>query len=247
VPALARALKQTPRARVFLTVPDRLVAPIASTIARSEVPRGLAFVHTSGALGLEALGALRARHAAGSFHPLQSFPKPRRPDAFRGIVIGWDASTEALAKNLVRLARDLGAAPRRVKDADRALYHSAAAFASNYLIVLFHEAAAILEQIGWNERQSVATLAPLMQGVIENVSQSGIQKALTGPIRRGDVATVSRHLQALAGRPQIEAVYRMLGAVALEIAVESGLDPKAAGQMKVALTRKRAATRRNVR
>ena len=204
-------------------------------------------MHVSGALGLEPMAALKDRHAVGSFHPLQSFPRPRRAEAFRGALIGIDATTPALLRQLVRLARDLGAKPRRVTDEERAPYHAAAAFASNYLIVLLSEAANILRDTGWSERESVAALLPLMEGVMQNAAKAGIHKALIGPIRRGDVDTVRRHLRALAKRPQTEAIYRMLGAVALEIAKESGLDPKAAEQMRVALTRKAAATQRSIR
>jgi predicted short-subunit dehydrogenase-like oxidoreductase (DUF2520 family) len=77
-----------------------------------------------------------------------------------------------------------------------------------------------------------------------------VGKALTGPIRRGDVDTVKAHLDALAelgGDPKIEAVYRMLGLVALGVATEAGLDRAAAGRTRRALTRDVAATRRRGR
>jgi predicted short-subunit dehydrogenase-like oxidoreductase (DUF2520 family) len=86
--------------------------------------------------------------------------------------------------------------------------------------------------------------------VVANLRKRGVAKALTGPIRRGDVDTVRRHLAALAaipGDPPIEGVYRMLGQVALEIATEAGLDPAAAEQTRRALTRNVAATRRRGR
>lgn len=211
------------------------------------MPRGVALIHVSGALGLEPMEALKVKWAVGSFHPLQSFPRPRPPEAFRGSLIAIDATTPALLTQLGRLARDLGARPRRVTDDERALYHAAAAFASNYLVVLMSEAAKILGDAGWNEKESVAALLPLMEGVMQNVSKTPIHKALIGPIRRGDVGTVRRHLRALAPRPRTEALYRMLGAVALEIAEESGLDAGVAEQMRAALTRKVAATRRSIK
>jgi predicted short-subunit dehydrogenase-like oxidoreductase (DUF2520 family) len=228
-------------------VPDAAVSTIADQLARADLPQGVAVMHVSGALGLDSMRALKNRYMVGSFHPLQSFPRPRGPEAFRGALIAIDATTRALLLQLARLARDLGARPRRITDDERALYHAAAAFASNYLIVLLSEAVQILREAGWSERESVGALLPLMEGVMQNVSKTGIRKALTGPISRGDVATVQRHLEALAKRPQTEAVYRMLGAVALEIAEESGLDSNAAGQMRVALTRKEAATQRSIR
>jgi predicted short-subunit dehydrogenase-like oxidoreductase (DUF2520 family) len=174
------------------------------------------------------------------------------PQAFQGIVIAIDASSAALRSRLVRLARDLGARPRLVADRDRVLYHAAAVFASNYGVALLAQAANLLHTIGWTEREAVAGLLPLMQGAIDQVGRRGAAAALTGPIRRGDVATVERHLEALQrlrstdahGRPRVIDVYRMLGAIALEIAEEAGLDAAAAERVRRALTRKVAATRR---
>ena len=229
---------------MFLAVPDARIGVIANELAGAGVPHGVAFIHCSGALGLAPLARLAPHHDVGSFHPLQSFPKPRPPAAFKDIVIGIDASTTRLLAQLRRLARDLGARSRRVGDADRALYHAAAVFGSNYLIVLLYEAGRILARAGWSEKESIDALVPLMQGVLSNVSRQGINRSLTGPVRRGDVETVERHLKALSKSPSTEGIYRMLGAVALEIAEASGMDAEASEQMKVALTRKVAATRR---
>jgi predicted short-subunit dehydrogenase-like oxidoreductase (DUF2520 family) len=242
---------------VFLTVPDDAVAAVASSLAASgEIPTDVAFVHTSGALELGALALLGRRHAVGSFHPLRSFPEPGPPAAFRGIVIGVDASNEALRRVLNRLARDLGAKPKRVDDAHRAIYHAAAVFASNYLVALMAEAVGLLERSGWTEQEAVQGLVPLAEGAVANVRKRGPVAALTGPIRRGDAETVVRHLVALAeldGQPPTAGarrksdLYRMLGDVALEIAQQAGLKPAAAEQTRRALTRKVAATRRRSR
>jgi len=238
---------------VFLTVPDGAIARFAAEISRAgEVPPTVAFAHCSGALGLGVLGPLGGRHATGSFHPLQSFPKPRAPEAFRGSLVAIDASTEALRSRLSRLARDLGAKPRRVDEADRAVYHAAAVVASNYLVALASEAVALLETIGWSRREAVDGLVPLMEGALAEVRRRGPSGALTGPIRRGDVETVSSHLEALArldaraprGKGRKADLYRMLGQIALEIAGNEGLDPAATGRVNRALTRNVAATRR---
>ena len=253
MPSLARALRSRPRATVFLTVPDGAVASLASEVAAADgIPSSVAFVHCSGALGLGVLGPLAARHETGSFHPLQSFPEPRAPDAFRGSLVAIDASATRLRRRLERLARDLGARPRRVDDADRVVYHAAAVFASNYLVALAGEAVDLLGTIGWSERDAVAGLVPLMRGALAEMARRGPTAALTGPIRRGDVETVARHLEALAeldsvshkGGPRNADVYRMLGQIALEIAAKAGMDPAAAGRVARALTRDVAATRR---
>ncbi|MGA8922739.1 MAG: DUF2520 domain-containing protein [Candidatus Dormiibacterota bacterium] len=236
--------KVGPNAVVFLAVPDGAVPALGGRLAKAPDP--ISFVHLSGALGLDALDALRPLHAVGSFHPLQSFPAPRPPDAFRGITVAIDASTAPLMRRLRELARSLGAKPRQVGDADRALYHAAAVFASNYLDVMVAEAVGLLKDIGWTEAESVAALMPLIEGAVTNIRRHGPVRALTGPIRRGDVQTVTRHLGALERGGGADE-YRMLATIALEIAKEAGLDPVAAGRMRRALTQKRAATQRRRR
>jgi predicted short-subunit dehydrogenase-like oxidoreductase (DUF2520 family) len=252
VPSLVRALRSRPRATVFLTVPDAAVASLAGEVAAAgDIPASVAFVHCSGALGLGALGRLAARHEVGSFHPLQSFPQPRPPEAFRGSLMAIDAGSPALRRRLERLARDLGAKPRGVEEADRVVYHAAAVFASNYLVALAAAAVELLGTVGWSESEAVAGLVPLMRGALAEVERRGPTAALTGPIRRGDVETVTRHLEALGGLdsgsakgPRKADVYRMLGQIALEIAARAGLEATAVGRVNRALTRNVAATRR---
>ncbi len=245
VSSLVRGLRSRPGSTVFLTVPDGAIAALARDIAKAgAVAPSVAFVHCSGALGLGVLGSLGSAHAVGSFHPLQSFPRPRVPEAFRGSLVGIDATTMQLRRRLERLARDLGAKPRSVAESERVIYHAAAVFASNYLVALAGVAVEMLESIGWSEADAVAGLVPLMEGALAEVARRGPVGALTGPIRRGDVETVTRHLEALAGRRRMADLYRMLGATALEIAIEGGLEPVAAGRVKRALTRNVAATRR---
>lgn len=246
----ARSGLRLPRSGlVFLAVPDGVVPEVAARIAMLEPVAGLSFVHLSGALRLTALQALSG-HALGSFHPLQSFPYPRDPSAFRGITVGVNATTPSLRRRLAALARDLGARPRHVEDRYRALYHAAAVFASNYVLASVAEAVALLQAAGWPRAEAERSLRPLVEGALASLRERGVVKALTGPIRRGDLDTVKAHLDALGGvggDPKIEAVYRMLGLVTLGIASEAGLDKTAAGRTRRALTRHVAATRRSTR
>jgi predicted short-subunit dehydrogenase-like oxidoreductase (DUF2520 family) len=227
---------------VFLAVPDAVVGDFAARIAAADPAPEVSFVHLSGALTLDVLAPLRG-HAVGSFHPLQSFPFPREPAAFRGITIAVDASTPVLLRKLQRLARDLGARPRRVAAGERVRYHAAAVFASNFVDVVIAEAVRLLESIGWSEPEATRALMPLVDGAVANIRRKGVVRALTGPIRRGDAEVIRRHLEAV-DRPDL---YRILALIALEIAREAGLDPAAAERVRRALTRKVAATRRRLR
>jgi predicted short-subunit dehydrogenase-like oxidoreductase (DUF2520 family) len=236
----ARAGFRLPKAGIlFLAVPDGAVAEMAARIGGLGPSPQLAVVHCSGALGLDALSAL-PDNPRGSFHPLQSFPAPRDPSAFRGITIAVDATDPSLERRLGTIARRLGAKPRHVGDGERVVYHAAAVFASNFVDVVVAEAVALLRGIGWSEKESLAALLPLVEGAVSNIRSRGPIKALTGPIRRGDAETVSRHLAVMADRD----LYRMLALVALEIAQQAGLEPAAAERTRRALTRDVAATQR---
>ncbi len=232
-------LRLPDRGLLFLAVPDGAVSEMAARIARMKPPAELAIVHLSGALGLDALDELQG-NPRGSFHPLQSFPAPRGPEAFRGITVAVDATTGTLMRRLRALARSIGAKPKHVADEDRVVYHAAAVYASSFLDVVVAEAVRLLERIGWSEAEATKALLPLVDGAVANIRRRGAVGALTGPIRRGDAETVTRHLEAI-DNPDL---YRMLALVALEIAQEAGLDSAAAERTRRALTRHVAATRR---
>jgi predicted short-subunit dehydrogenase-like oxidoreductase (DUF2520 family) len=202
----------------------------------------VAFVHLSGSRGLAALGPLsQSGHAVGSFHPLQSFPVARPPEAFRGSLIALEASDETLLRELTALAVNLGATPRLVPGGERTLYHAAAVIASNYLVALSAQAADVLVAAGWSRADALAALLPLMQGALDNLRAQGLPDALIGPIRRGDATTVTRQVEALSqlepeGRSLPLRLYLVLGQAALELARQAGLEGDAAQRIAQALT-----------
>ena len=221
-----------------MAVSDPAVGEVAGRLALL-LPPVTAIVHVSGPLPLSILDSARGGgRAIGSFHPFQSFPYERPPQALAGSLIAVDASDEMLAERLARLAIDLGGLPRRVRDEERALYHVAAVLSSNLMIGLVGSAATVLESIGWSRAEAVAALLPLQAGVLSNIRERGLDGSLIGPIRRGDAATVRRHLEALgaAGLEEIARIYRILGAATLDLAIATGLDPVKGEQIRMALT-----------
>ena len=159
-------------------MPDPAVPETAAAFGAG-LPPATAIVHVSGSLGLAALAAARAAgHPTGSFHPFQSFPVVRPPEAFAGSLVGVDAADEELAERLFQLARDIGGHPRRVPDEQRALYHVAAVLSSNLVVGLAGTAVGMLEAIGWTEEEALAALVPLLSGVIDNLAA---KRALAGP------------------------------------------------------------------
>jgi len=220
-------------------VPDPAIAPLAAELAALPLPEDAAVVHLSGALSLAPLDPVAAaRREVGSFHPLQSFPVVREPAAFEGSLIAIDASSARLLGELTRLARSLGARPRRVPPEQRTLYHAAAVLASNYLVALAAQGVNVLGRAGWTREEALEALIPLMRGVLENLERAGLPDALIGPIRRGDPGTVARQVGELAatggGIPL--RTYLILGEAALELAREAGLDEESARRIEEALT-----------
>src|SRR5206468_1909518 len=123
---------------------------------------------------------------------------------------------------LSRLAADLGALPLRITANQRALYHAAASLVSNGAVGLMALGADLWEPLGLDRAAAVRALLPLLQGTVRNLEGLGIPDALTGPIVRGDGGTVTRHVEALAAFPTHLAVYRALGAVLVDLAIERG-------------------------
>jgi predicted short-subunit dehydrogenase-like oxidoreductase (DUF2520 family) len=178
---------------VVICVPDDAIADVAAA-----VPPGPWVAHVSGATPLTALEPHRRRF---SLHPLQTFTRARGPEQLDG---AWGAVTAETAKARTAgfwLAETLGLQPFELDDAARPLYHAGAAIASNYLVTL-HEVASDLFRAAGAPPQA---LVPLMQRTIENDFE------LTGPIERGDWATVEAHRRAIrAARPELEPLYDVL-------------------------------------
>jgi predicted short-subunit dehydrogenase-like oxidoreductase (DUF2520 family) len=226
---------------VVLAVPDGAVGAVAGALA-GELPRGAAAVHLSGALGLDALAPLAALgHPVGSLHPLQPFPVERPPSAFHGSLVAVDASEAALLVRLEAIAALLGARPRRVRDGQRAAYHAAASLAANLVVALADQSRIVFESVGWSGADAQDAVASLMRGSLDALDLVGLPQALSGPMRRGDAATVAGHVTALervavpGGRAQPLEVYRVLGRAAVDVAVRCGLAPDGAVRIDAAL------------
>jgi predicted short-subunit dehydrogenase-like oxidoreductase (DUF2520 family) len=178
---------------MLLCVPDAAIP---------EVARGLEpgpwVAHISGATPLSALDPHERRF---SLHPLQTFTRARGPEQLDGAWAAVTAETDEARGQALELARTLGLEPFELDDADRPLYHAGAAMASTFLVTL-HEAAASLVAAAGAPPEA---LEPLMRRTMEN----GFEP--TGPIVRGDWATVEAHREAIREtRPDLEELYEAL-------------------------------------
>lgn len=206
---------------VIIATPDDAIASVASSIAWRP---GQMAVHCSGAQSAAALSAAAVQGAlTGVLHPLQTLAG-REPELglFRGITFAVEAP-EPLAVILQWWAQALGGRWITLRPEDRVLYHAAAVIASNYLVTLAKLASGLWEEMGIGRAEALRALLPLMHGTVENLERVGLPDGLTGPIARGDLGTVERHLAAVGERaPQLLAVYRELGLQTVPLAEELG-------------------------
>ena len=198
---------------ILLAVRDDGIADAARELAG--VSARHVVLHLSGMLDHTALAALRPSGAAlGSLHPLQAIADPERaPERLRGALAAIEGDARAIDV-AHRLAADIGLLPITLAGGDKARYHAGAVIASNYLVVLEAYAERLFADAGMPAEMARAGLAALMRGTLDNVADQGAT-ALTGPIARGDVETVRRHLDALAGAERD--LYRALGRAALAL------------------------------
>jgi predicted short-subunit dehydrogenase-like oxidoreductase (DUF2520 family) len=208
---------------LVLAVPDDAIGDLATKLA-IRLPSGprAAVVHCSGAVSIKALAPLaRLGAPTGSWHPLQAFPSvgtALRPGITMAITAG-----EPLQTLLLDLSRRVGTMPMVLADSDKPRYHAAAVLAANYAITLASLAGRLLQDVGCPD--PVGAVTALQASNVEGLAAAGLPGALTGPLIRGDLGTIRRHLDALAGTPA-DAVYRTLGMATLDLATARGLDPE---------------------
>lgn len=208
---------------VFLTVPDRAIAPVCASL---DWRAGVSAIHCSGAHSLDVLESARAAGAAvGGCHPLQTLAgAPEDADRLAGSVFGIEAD-EPLWTTLVELVRRFDGRPVHLAAEDKALYHASAVLISNYTVTLAAVAAELWQMFAVPVERDAAlqALMPLLRGAVENLVTQGLPHALTGPIARGDAATVARHLAALGeSQPEVQALYRVAGHHTVPVARERG-------------------------
>ena len=202
---------------IFITVPDDSISDVVSAMAlawkdnlKGRVVFHMSGLHTSDIL--EPLNKLGAETA--SFHPLQSI---MHPDSARKALKGSVFTVEGTPKAIItagRIADKLGGKILKIAKEDKVIYHAAAVIASNYITSLVTVAEDLMSDIGLKRGH----MLPLIKGTLANIENHG-RAALTGPIRRGDWATVEKHIKALSEKyPDITGLYLALGKYTSRIA-----------------------------
>ena len=228
----------------FATVPDAEIVRVAATIAASGAAlAGRSLVHCSATHGPEVLRAVRLTTAGvGAFHPLQALAGPESAHLLRGSSFAIEAA-EPLHGALLALVADLGGHVLDLPASGRALYHAAAVLAGNAPLALLARATSLLEEAGVGRADAHRALAALLAGAAGNAAAAGPASALTGPVVRGDAATVRRHLDVLSADPNTRELYRRLGLEALALAGPEGREAVADVLVAEAPRRSRSSSR----
>jgi len=212
---------------VVVATPDDA---ISTAISRLNWRPNQAVAHCSGAKDANVLAPAASRGATtGVFHPLQTFAGGK-PDAtnIQGITFSLEAEGVLLA-DLKEMAESLGGRWVVLRAEDKALYHASAVITSNYMVTLVSVAAGLWTDFGVGAAEATTALLPLMKGTLANIERVGLPGCLTGPIARGDIGTIRRHLQAIKARaPSLEEAYRELGQLTIPLACAAGTLDKAA-------------------
>lgn len=223
---------------VLVTVRDAQLEDALGEVALAPLGPGAVVLHASGSHDPAALVAVRALgHPAGTFHPLVPLTASARAgELLRGAWIGVDGDPAAIAVSR-RLAAALGAGVLEIPEGEKARYHAAAVIASNFPAVLAAVAIRLLRDTGVQEAEAWPAVVSLMGAAASNLLEREPSAALTGPVVRGDPATVARHLEALGGNPEALTMYRALSLAAVQLARQAGTDSGVLAEMTELLRR----------
>ncbi len=200
---------------VWITVPDDAIAVTALRLARAQDWQGKIVFHSSGALTSDDLAPLRERGAkVASVHPGMTFVRGPAPQMLGvAFAVEGDAAATRTAK---RIVEDLGGTTYAIKKRNKVLYHAFGSFASPMVIALMTSLESVAKAAGIKRDDIKTMIVPLLWQTLRNYLQHDAASAFSGPLARGDVATVRRHLQELKAVPEARAVYVALAKSALK-------------------------------
>ena len=208
---------------LFLTTPDDVIQQVCRVLAKEEgfhprqVVAHMSGSHTSAILEpAERLGAFPL-----SMHPFQSCPTAEKAlENLPRSVFSLEGSPEAVKIGKAMVSR-MGADYFVLDREDKVLYHAAACMASNYLVALMGGAIELLRMSGVEEEMLLPVLLPLVEGTLDNLKELSPAAALTGPIKRGDINTVERHIESIEEKaPELLDMYKALGRRTLSLAMQ---------------------------
>lgn len=217
---------------VFITTPDDTIRPICESLSWRS---GQGVAHCSGVASIDLLQNAADQGAqVGAFHPMQAFNSvDNGVAAISGSTFGIEGD-DRIHSYLVDMATDIGGRPISLSPNDKVLYHVSGVLMGGLLAGLGCVAASLWERFGLTRDDGVRALTPMMRTVAANLEASGVPQALQGPIPRGDIGTICKHLDAISADTQnYLRLYSELALASLPFAVEKGtIGPERAEEIK---------------
>lgn len=218
-------LNETNPADVWLIAcADKEISNCATALTQLPYFKGHEVVfHCSGSLGSHILRGETSPVHVASIHPIHSFADPQTSIVtFSGSHCAYEGNSLALTV-LLPAFESIGAQLLAVDGDQKSTYHAASVMACNYLVALMDASLSCFELAGIPREQAQQLLLPITHATLDNTLKGNPVSALTGPISRGDIETVSAQLEKLAPYPQLHGIYQQLGQQSLEIALRQGL------------------------
>jgi predicted short-subunit dehydrogenase-like oxidoreductase (DUF2520 family) len=199
---------------IWFCVPDRDIARAARDLAQATPWKGKIAFHSSGALASDELDSLRKRGASvAAVHPMMTFVRGSVP-ALQNVpfALEGDAAAVRVAR---RIVRDLGGKAFSISKKNKAAYHAWGGFTSPLLVLTLVAGEKVARAAGLSAADARKKMLPIVRQTLANYAKLGPGGAFTGPIGRGDVATVRKHLRVLKKIPEAREVYVALARIAL--------------------------------
>ncbi len=200
---------------VWITVPDDSIAQVANRLAEAQDWKGRIAVHSSGALTSDELASLREKGAnVASVHPMMTFVRGSVPE-MAGVAFAVEGDAVAV-RGARKIVEQFGGYVLPIRKQDKVLYHAFGSFASPLMVALMASLEQVGRAAGVKQRDIKRVVLPLLQQTLRNYVHGDAASAFSGPLVRGDVATVRKHLQELKKAPEAREVYVALAKAAMK-------------------------------
>lgn len=221
---------------VFITTPDDEIGEVAREVKWSA---GRTVIHCSGANSTAVLAPAHQRGChVGCMHPCNSFASIQQSlENLPGSTFTLEAE-EPVLSDLKAFVASLSGRWMTLREQDKALYHASVCIASNYFYTLVHLATDLWKHFDISQSDALAASMPILTGTLNNIEHVGFPGCLTGPIARGDVGTIRKHIEALAEKePSLLSLYKALGRETIPIGQAKGtLSEEKATELKALLS-----------
>jgi len=183
---------------LFLTVPDSEIKKTSLQLSKLKLNYSkIFFVHFSGAENIRVLAPLKSEGGqTGSLHLMQTFPSKKIVN-IKNVNSAIETNDDSVYKFLLQLCSDLQLIPFRIDSKDKAYYHLAGVYASNFLAGNLFNAQKFLSLNNIDEQKYFNILSSTIHSTLQNIKALGPAKALSGPVDRGDIKTIRKHISSL--------------------------------------------------